>query len=343
MNNEIINEIMVHVDNLNVSFGNKKIIHDVSFTVNSGEIIGVFGISGAGKTTIIRVLTCQIKKKNWTGNVKVTNLNPANKKNHSKILSNIGYVPQLEELNLYYDLSPMVNVDIFASTYGMKAKKAKKIAEKLFSILDIPKDTWRKPIKKMSGGEKKRVSMALGLIHQPVILFLDEPTTGVDAAKRYDVLAYLKKLNRQFGTTMFLITHDMEAALICDKAAILRNGKLLEFDSNFNLISSLPSEGLLVRFTIENLNEEKINKVKEFNPVIHIVRVGNEVIEVFMEDFENNLKNLVQYMFKNGFKIQSMSRDIATFRRYFQIRIQEEERKERELRKEKTVREEIGV
>ena len=169
--------LIVNVENLDVSFGNKQIIHKVSFQVKKGEIIGFFGISGAGKTTIIRVLTCQIAKKNWTGNVQVTGLTPANKKHHSKILSNIGYVPQLEELNLYYDLSPIANVEIFASCYSKKIKDAKKIAEDLFGILDIPEDTWEKPLKRMSGGEKKRVSMAIGLIHQPEVLFLDEPTT----------------------------------------------------------------------------------------------------------------------------------------------------------------------
>ncbi|MFX0059101.1 MAG: ATP-binding cassette domain-containing protein [Candidatus Hodarchaeota archaeon] len=172
-----IKKSMVEVNNLNVSFGKKHIVHDVSFNVNKGEIIGLFGISGAGKTTIVRVLTCQIDKKNWTGDVKVTGLSPAKKRNHQRILSNIGYVPQLELLNLYFELSPMVNVEIFTSTYGIAKEKASEIAEELFSILDIPKDTWNKSVKRMSGGEKKRLSMAIGLIHNPSVLFLDEPTT----------------------------------------------------------------------------------------------------------------------------------------------------------------------
>ena len=332
MSSNNLSEIMVDVENLNVYFGDNQVIYDVSFQVKSGEIIGMFGISGAGKTTIVRVLTCQINKKHWKGNVKVTNLSPARKKSHAKILSNIGYVPQLEELNLYYELSAMANIETFASTYGIGKKKAKKIATDLFSILDIPEDTWKKPLKKMSGGEKKRVSVAIGLIHQPSILFLDEPTTGVDAAKRYDVLSYLKKLNQQLGTTMFLITHDMEAALICDKSAILRDGKMLEFDMNDNLISTLPSDGLLARLTIEDLNEKKINIIKEFAPVQKVIRVGNEVVEVFMEDFQNNLKKLIQYTMDKDLKVTSMSKDNAAFRRYFQIRIQDEEEKERALR-----------
>jgi len=329
---------MVDVNNLNVKFGKKHVVHDVSFNVDKGEIIGLFGISGAGKTTIVRVLTCQIEKKHWTGNVKVTGLSPEKKSNHSKILSNIGYVPQLELLNLYFELDPMVNVEVFTSTYGLNKNEAKETAEKLFKILDIPKDTWKKRVEKMSGGEKKRLSMAIGLIHNPDVLFLDEPTTGVDASKRYDILSYLKKLNQKLNTTMFIITHDLEAALICDKAAILKDGRLLEFDTSQNLISSLPSKGLIARFTIEDLNEKLIAVIKEFPSIRRIIRVGNEAIEVLMENFEENLPKLIEYMVDKNIIITSMSKDIATFRRYFQIRIQMEEEKENSLKEVKVIR-----
>lgn len=329
---------MVDVNNLNVKFGEKHVVIDVSFTVNKGEIIGLFGISGAGKTTIVRVLTCQIEKKHWTGNVMVTGLSPEKKSNHSKILSNIGYVPQLELLNLYFELDPMVNVEVFTSTYGMNKNKAKETAEKLFKILDIPRDTWKKRVEKMSGGEKKRLSMAIGLIHNPDVLFLDEPTTGVDASKRYDILSYLKKLNQKLNTTMFIITHDLESALICDKVAILKDGRLLEFDTSQNLISSLPSEGIIARFTIENLNEKIIAFIKKFSSIRRIIRVGNEAIEVLMENFEENLPKLIEYMVDNNIIITSMSKDVATFRRYFQIRIQKEEEEERSLKEVKVIR-----
>ncbi len=176
-NSKTLENVMVQVENLNVQFGNNHVVQDVSFNVSEGEIIGMFGISGAGKTTIIRVLTCQIEKKNWNGNVLVTGLSPSKRGNHSKILSNIGYVPQLELLNLYFELDPIANVEIFTSTYGLNKKEARKTAEKLFEILDIPEDTWKKRVKRMSGGEKKRLSMAIGLIHNPSVLFLDEPTT----------------------------------------------------------------------------------------------------------------------------------------------------------------------
>ena len=329
---------MVNVNDLNVKFGENHVIHDVNFDVNQGEIIGLFGISGAGKTTIVRVLTCQIEKKHWTGNVKVTDLSPAKKTNHSLILTNIGYVPQLELLNLYFDLSPIDNVEVFTSTYGKNKKEAIKIAKNLFKILDLPEDTWNKRVKHMSGGEKKRLSMAIGLIHRPSVLFLDEPTTGVDANKRYDILTYLKKLNQTLNTTMFIITHDLEAALICDKAAILREGKLLEFDTPQKLISSLPSKGLVARFTVEHLNEKLIEYVKKFSAIKTLLRVGNEEIEILMNDFEENLPKLIQYMIDNNIKINSMSKDFASFRRYFQMRIQEEEEKEKNLKTVKVIK-----
>ena len=128
---------------------------------------------------------------------------------------------------------------------------------------------------------------------------------------------------------MFIITHDLEAALICDKTAILREGRLLEFDTPQKLILSLPSEGLIARITIENLNENIINEIKKFEPVKKVLRVGNEVIEILMEEFEENLPRLLKFLINRGTKVNSMSRDIASFRRFFQIRIQEEEEKEK--------------
>jgi len=129
---------------------------------------------------------------------------------------------------------------------------------------------------------------------------------------------------------MFIITHDLEAALICDKAAILREGKMLSFDSPKKLICSLPSNGMLVRITIDNLNQQAINKIQGFSPIREILRVGNEVVEIMMDNFEVNLPKLIQFIIKEGFNVTAMSRDVATFRRYFQIRIKEEEQKEKD-------------
>ncbi len=316
-------EHVVEIKHLNVRFGSKLVVKDVSFDVKKGNILGFMGISGAGKTTVVRVLIGQIPSKNWEGSVTVAGFNPAKSKDQVKILSKIGYVPQLEEKNLYYDLTARKNIDIFAAMYGIQHKKARELAEKYFKILDIPRDTWDKHVKTMSGGEKKRLSMAIGLLHEPEILFLDEPTTGVDAAKRYEILNYLKKLNEKTHTTMVIITHDLEAALICDTTVLLKEGQVLAFDSPANLIASLPSKGEVVRLRIDNLNYKKMDILRAFPPVKYLLRVGNEDVEVFMDDLETNVTPLMQYLRQNNISVDGFTRDVASFKRFFQLRIQE--------------------
>nr|MDO8085398.1 ABC transporter ATP-binding protein [Candidatus Sigynarchaeum springense] len=321
-------EPSIVVDHLDVSFGKKKVISDVSFKIYKGEINGFLGISGAGKTTIIKVLTCQIPAKHWTGTVRVEGLDPAKPKNIQAILSKLGYVPQLEELNLYYELSPLDNVKVFAAAYGIPDSKVFELAEKYFTILDIPKDTWRHKVETMSGGEKKRVSIAIGLIHDPRLLFLDEPTTGVDASKRYDILNYLKKINRQLGTTMVIITHDLEAALICDTVSIIRLGKLLEHDTPLNLIQSLPSQGNILKITTPGLDNRVFRAMTKEPGVKHVMRAGNDTVEIFMEDVEHASAGLLERLVANGLAITEVTRERASFRRYFQLRIQIEDEKE---------------
>jgi ABC-type multidrug transport system ATPase subunit len=121
----------------------------------------------------------------------------------------------------------------------------------------------------------------------------------------------------------------MEVSLICDGAAIMREGKLLEFGNPKKLIDSLPSNGILAMFSIEDLDEKKIDVIRSFPSVKHLIRTGNEALEVLINDFENNISNLIQFMIKKGIQINSMTRATATFRRYFQIRILQEAEKER--------------
>jgi ABC-2 type transport system ATP-binding protein len=321
-NANLTNNLAIEVAHLTIQFSKKKVVDDVSFTIKKGEINGFLGISGAGKTTIIRVLTCQISKKAWKGTVKINGISPEKKRNHAKILSQIGYVPQLEELNLYYDLTPMENIEIFASTYGLNKAEAQQRAEEIFRILNIPEDTWRSPTKNLSGGEKKRLSVGIGMINNPEILFLDEPTTGVDASKRFDILNYLKGLNKQFGTTLCVITHDLEAANICDSVAILKDGKLIEFDEPQKLINTLPSQGRIIRLRIPELSQDLIEQIEKFPEVKIVIRAGNDVVEILMENFDQNLAILVKKLIERNIRVVEMSQDHASFKRYFQLRIQ---------------------
>lgn len=275
------------------------------------------GISGSGKTTIIRVLTCQIPYK---GFVKCFGFEP--RKSPGKIVSKIGYVPQLELLNLYYEFSAIKNVEVFASMYGISRAQAKERTQRYFELLEIPKDVWKSKAKFLSGGEKKRVSIAIGLINEPDILFLDEPTTGVDASRRFDILNYLKKLNLETSTTMVIVTHDLETANICDRVIMLRQGKVVDFDSPHALISKLPSQGAIARLRIPKLDANLLHRISKMDEIVHILRIGKEELELYIENIDAHLETIVNRLFSMGLTVTSITRDIASFRRYFQIRMQ---------------------
>ncbi len=311
-------EKVINVQSLNVYFGQNQVIKDVSFYCKKGEILGMMGISGAGKTTIIRVLTCQIP--HYSGTVECFGYAPS--KAAQKIIAQIGYVPQLELLNLYYEFTAMKNVQIFASMYGIPKHDAKQRVQRFFKMLEIPKDVWDSKVKFLSGGEKKRVSIAIGLINDPQILFLDEPTTGVDASRRFDILNYLKKLNIETNTTMVIVTHDLETANICDRVVLLRQGQVVDFDSPQNLISKLPSRGHIARIRAD-LNTNLIERISEMDEVVHILRIGKEEVELYIQDIETNLQEVVNKLFKMGITLSSLTRDMASFRRYFQLRMQQ--------------------
>jgi ABC-2 type transport system ATP-binding protein len=310
---------IIDVNSLNVYYGEKQIIKNVSFYCNKGEIIGMMGISGAGKTTIIRVLTCQIP--DYKGLVKCFGFEP--KKNPHKIISQIGYVPQLEMLNLYYEFTAMKNVEIFASMYLIPKEEATKRVKRYFEMLEVPKDVWNSKVKFLSGGEKKRVSISIGLINEPHVLFLDEPTTGVDASRRFDILNYLKKLNIETKTTMVIVTHDLESANICDRVVLLRNGQVVDFDTPNNLIAKLPSQGQIARLRIPGLNTDILGRIAEIHAVIYLLRIGKDELELYIDNIEQNLEKIVNQLFEMGVTVSSLTRDIASFRRFFQIRMQD--------------------
>ncbi|MBD3228165.1 MAG: ATP-binding cassette domain-containing protein [Candidatus Lokiarchaeota archaeon] len=316
---DITNKKIIKVDNLNLSFGKKHVLKDISFYCDKGDILGLMGISGAGKTTIVRVLASQIS--HFTGKVICAGIDLKSRKS-SKVLEKIGYVPQLESLNLYHKFSALKNVRIFGSMYGLGKKASIEKGKEIFDILEIPEDTWKSKVKSMSGGEKKRVSIALGLINNPEVLFLDEPTTGVDASRRFDILNYLKKLNSETNITMVIVTHDLETANICDKVVMLKDGRVVDFDDPNELISKLPSRGEILRLKIEGLNNSIIKMIQKNSYVEYVLRVGKEDIEVYMHDIEKNTKNLVDQLIDNDILVNSVTRDDASFKRYFQIRMQ---------------------
>lgn len=213
--------------NICKSYHDKPVIKNISVTISSGDIVCLLGPSGAGKTTLIRLLIGAISADEGEiryGETRIPNL---------KILNKIGFMPQNDAI--YEDLSGYHNLTFFAELYGMKKKDYIKRIEEVLSLLDLSEDR-NKPVKEYSGGMKKRLSLAAVLLHEPEVLLLDEPTVGIDPVLRKAIWLQLKKLKEQ-GKTIIVSTHVMDEVTECDKAALLYKGKLIQYDKVDKLLS----------------------------------------------------------------------------------------------------------
>jgi ABC-2 type transport system ATP-binding protein len=227
-----MNTTILASQDLKKSFGDQHAVRGVSFEIAKGEVFGLLGPNGAGKTTTISMLTGLLNPTD--GQVKVDG-KPLNQ-NANGLKSKIGFVPQ--ELALYPTLSAYDNLIFFGRIYGLKGKV---LRERVAHVLDIVglADRAKDRIEDYSGGMKRRINIAAGLLHQPEILFLDEPTVGVDPQSRNAIFESVEKLNQE-GLTILYTTHYMEEAeRLCHRIAIMDFGKVIALDTPKNLIESL--------------------------------------------------------------------------------------------------------
>lgn len=211
---------MIAVENLAKSYGPVKALDGISFTVNRGEVFSLLGHNGAGKTTTIRILTCRVRP--TSGSAEVAGFDC--RLEQERIKPRINLVSQ--DQNLYERMSGRDNMNFFASLYGASAKRA----QELLRAIGIDEVANRK-VKTYSGGMKQRLLIARALVNQPEVLFLDEPTAGLDPASAHEVRALIKDLSRS-GTTIFLTTHYMEEAdELSDRVAFLAHGRIVALDT----------------------------------------------------------------------------------------------------------------
>jgi ABC-type multidrug transport system ATPase subunit len=211
---------MIEVKNISKSYGekNQKIlaVDNISFSVEKGEIFGLIGPDGSGKTSIFRMLTTVLLPD--SGNAEIDGLDVIN--DYKKIRQILGYMPG--KFSLYQDLTVEENLEFFASVFNTT------IAENYDLIKDIYQQI--EPFKtrragKLSGGMKQKLALSCALIHKPKVLFLDEPTTGVDPVSRKEFWEMLKRLKEQ-GITIVVATPYMDEASLCDRIALMQNGKI---------------------------------------------------------------------------------------------------------------------
>ncbi len=208
---------IIHIENVSKRFGNFLALNNFNLDINKGEIYGLLGPNGAGKTTLIKILLNILSKS--AGRFTLFGVEGENE----KITSKIGYMPQ--ETALYADMTVHENISLFGEVYGLDKNTIKEREAKLLNIVDL--SDWRdKVVLKLSGGMKHRASLACSLIHDPDLLFLDEPTVGVDPELRMSFWNYFHALKKE-GKTVIITTHYMDEATRCTKVGFIRGGKMI--------------------------------------------------------------------------------------------------------------------
>lgn len=216
----------MEADNLRKSYGRNEALRGVSFSVREGEIFGVIGPDGAGKTSIFRILTTLILPDG--GSAKVLGLDVV--KDYHEIRARVGYMPG--RFSLYQDLSVEENIRFFATLFGTTLEENYYLVKDIYSYLE--------PFKKrkagaLSGGMKQKLALSCALIHKPEVLFLDEPTTGVDPVSRKEFWTMLTRLKEQ-GLSIVVSTPYMDEATLCDRIALIRKGVFLDTDTPADII-----------------------------------------------------------------------------------------------------------
>lgn len=216
----------IQVSHVSKRFEKKEVIKDITFTIPSGEICCLLGPSGSGKTTMIRLMIGAIAADSGTihfDDVQMPNL---------AMLKKIGFMPQNDAL--YDDLSAEANLQFFAGLYHLDKRQIDQRIEEVLALVDLTEHR-KKLVKNFSGGMKKRLSLAAAIFHHPDVLFLDEPTVGIDPVLRRTIWDQFKEIKKS-GTSIIVSTHVMDEVTECDKAALIYNGALIQYDTVKNLL-----------------------------------------------------------------------------------------------------------
>ena len=217
--------------------GTVQAVGDVSFHVSKGELFGLIGPDGAGKTSIFRILTTLLLPDSGTASVNGFDV----VKDYKTIRKNVGYMPG--RFSLYPDLSVQENLNFFASIFNTSVEENYDLIKDIYMQLEPFKN---RRAGKLSGGMKQKLALCCALIHHPMVLFLDEPTTGVDVVSRKEFWEMLKRLQQQ-GITILVSTPYMDEATLCERIALIQNGSIMSIDTPQNIIAQFPENLFAVK------------------------------------------------------------------------------------------------
>jgi len=253
-------------------FGEVQAVDGVDFDVHEGEVFGFLGPNGAGKTTTINMLTGLARPTGGTIHVLGRNVT----RNVKRVQHLMGVVP--DESNLYPELDGFQNLCFCASLYGMRRREREARAEELLEQFGLAEAAKRK-FAAYSRGMKRKLTIAAGIIHRPPILFLDEPTTGIDVASARQIRQMLAALNKA-GTTIFLTTHYIEEAeRLCDRIAFIVDGRLVRVDTVANLVRNVQDKHI-IQLTLTSGAGDLLGSLRESFPDVEFERVSDSALRV---------------------------------------------------------------
>lgn len=279
--------------------GKIKALEDISFEVKQSELFGLIGPDGAGKTTLFRILATLLLAE--SGDASVDSLDV--KKDYKAIRKRVGYMPG--KFSLYQDLSVEENLNFFAHVFGTTIEKNYHLIKDIYQQLEPFKI---RKAGKLSGGMKQKLALCCALIHEPSVLFLDEPTTGVDPVSRKEFWEMLKYLKSE-GITILVSTPYMDEASLCDRVALIQKGKILDIDTPEGIIEKYPKK----IWSIHASNMYALLQVARAFPNTHTCFGFGESHHLTLKNDEKDYEdfcNYVQKHYKEPFQIQEITATI---------------------------------
>lgn len=287
----------VAVKKLTKKFGDFIAVDEISFSIKEGEIFGLLGPNGAGKTTTISMLSTILEP--TSGEAEINSFNIAHQQD--EVRHSIGIVfqdPSLDE-----ELTAYENMDFHGRFYGIPKDERKKRIAELLGLVELS-DKKDQLVKTYSGGMRRRLEIARGLLHHPKVLFLDEPTLGLDAQTRNHLWTYIKDLNKKKNITIILTTHYMEEAdRLCDTVAIIDRGKIVASGTPKNLKESLGGDVI----TIETKQKESLHDKLKNSSWINSIKEHDGNITISLKSAETHVVDIVKIADRHRISIESIS------------------------------------
>ncbi len=293
-----MSKISVQTDNIIREFNGIKALDGVSLEVGNGELFGLLGPNGAGKTTFLNILSTMIKP--TSGRASVNGFDVM--RNPVQVRESIGMV--FQDTSLDERLTGWENLDLHGRLYGLTKEARSERIEEVVKLVEL-EDRVTSLVRTYSGGMMRRLEIARGLMHAPRVLFLDEPTLGLDPQTRRKIWDYIRSLNKDKGVTMILTTHYMdEADMLCDRVAIIDRGRIVALDTPENLKNQIGGDIITL-----HVNSEIERAAKFFEGAEYVEKAGvlNGALNLTVKNGEHAIPKILDSATRHGIEIESVS------------------------------------